>query len=260
MVLMVPGCQPPDLPDPDPETVSDVSHHGIRIEVLDAVQSGEDLIVDFLITEDNPKGHPAYRIRMPWFVESTNGSPQESSHTAFYSVLDEEGQIVPGKNHLQVTFRNFSSEADFLNFEAILEPLFLVPSQDGYAFEVLLEEMIVDAEEPIQSEQLGFALSGSARIHEEDSLAVTVRIEADDALLQSMNYPLQPTGTDNLGRLYVSNRSRREPEESGFRQETLIFDDFDPAADSFTLRYPVQVQGTLPAPISYHFTDIPFLR
>ena len=253
--LILSGCAPVVAPD-DPEPVSVVTQHGIRMEVLEASMHNNDLLVEFLIDHD-PAVDPAYRLRMPWFVEDLSGQRIESSHSAFYHVFDEDGAPVPGRNRLTVTFRDFPGSPDKVHINARIEPNFLVPSQDGYTFEVPLEDMTIDAAEPTRTYQLGFWVTAAASMVDDNTLAVSIRMESSEELLSTLTYAVQPFATDNHGQVFVSYRSRRESEQEGLREETIYFDDFPHESSTVSVRYPIDVKASRPEQINFEFTHIP---
>ncbi len=253
--LLLSGCGP--IVPEDVETVSVLEEAGIRIEVTQAHLLDQNLNVEFFIEQDSDAAEPMYRIRMPWYITDKNGEKHESTHSAFYNVLNDGGELLPGSYRLVVTFANIMEAPEFVDIEAYIEPNFLVPDENGYLFEALLADLPIDITDPVQIQHLGFRIDGYAKTMEENSLAVTVRISASEALLETLTYPVQVEGKDNFNRSYISNRSQRAPASEGIREEILFFTDVSPDASTFSIRYPIQLRGSLPEQLSFDFIQIP---
>jgi hypothetical protein len=255
-VFLLNACGPIS-PPMDTETVSVVDQHGIRMEIVQAIMVDSDLQVEFQIDHEGDNPEPSYRLQMPWYALDHAGNRQESAHSAFYNVLDVEGKIIPNSNRLVMTFRNYSMHAGPVDIEAHIKPVFLVPDEDGYIFEALLSEMPIDGQEPVEYRHLGISLSGTTHTQPDGGLAVAIRIEAAEDILATLTYPVQPIGNDDTGQSYVSNRTRRNEDAEGVREEILYFDSVQSIARSFSVRYEIQLRASQPEQIIFTFSQIP---
>jgi hypothetical protein len=255
LLIFSSGCQNQDevtINDP----IEKVTHDGLTIEITDTEFEDNDLMVTFKITEEIPAEQSMYQLLMPWAVFLENGERIESSHSAFYNVFDENQGIVPGVSRLEVFFENLSPTVKSMDIQAKIKPLYLVPSDDGYGFEMDLDGIKTNGV-PVTSSQLGFLVTATAMQPEADVLHITVRVEATKTLLESLSYSIQPVTTDHTGRTYTSNHSFRQSDQADYQEETLVFTDIDPQADSFSLRYPIQVRASLPDTVDFLFQNIP---
>ena len=244
-------------PPEDTETISMIDQHGIRMKVVQAIMADNDLQVEFQIDHEGDNQEPLYRLHMPWYVADQAGNRQESTHSAFYNVLDADGKVIPNRNRLVVTFRDYSLQEGFVDIEAHIKPVFLVPDDDGYMFEALLTEMPIDGQDPVEFQHLGISLSGTTQTQPDGSLAVAIKIEAAEDILATLTYPVQPIGNDDTGQSYISNRTRRNGDIEGVREEVLFFDSVQSNAQTFSVRYPIQLRASQPEQIHFAFSRIP---
>ncbi len=257
VILLVAACscqkqEQATVKDP----VMEVTHDGVTIEITGADFIEDDLMATFKISEEVPAEQPVYQLLMPWTVILENGEQIESSHSAFYNAFDDDQERIPGTSRLEVFFDNVAPSDRTMDIQASIKPKYLVPSEDGYCFEMDLDGIQPDGN-PVTAWQLGFLVTASAEKPEADVLAITVRVEASSDLLKSLSYAIQPAASDQSGRTYISNQSLRQSDSAGYQEETLVFQGIDPQSETFSLRYPIQVRATLPDTVDFLFQYIP---
>ncbi len=250
------GCQN-QTNDFEETPLTEIEEANILMEILSVQDNGQNTTISVSIQDNNSFDSSPYRILMPWYITLDDGTIIKSNFSEFQAVLGDDQRPVLGKNMLTVLFLDFVPDQPF-TFTGRIQPELLIPSDDAYhSIETHFGKLFFDDPVPSKDEKLGLLFSASAERTEDQNVEITVIIEGNPTVLETLTYPVKTTAVDEFDRQYTSYQSSRIPSESGKRKEVLYFEDVNPNAESFTLFYLVQVKGQKPETVDFVFTGVP---